>query len=135
MTPKRSRTRKGQSAYRTGHRIEWLALFWLMLKGYRILGFRLKTPGAEIDLLAVSGTRLVVVEVKARRTLNEALEALGPDQQTRLLRAATDLIARHPRLAPRRAGEAALKARLDLIAFCPGHWPVHVRDIGAAEFR
>ena len=40
-----------------------------MAKGYRILGFRLKTPPGEIDLLAQRGRTLAVVEVKRRATL------------------------------------------------------------------
>ncbi len=48
MTPtvadrREGRTRKGRLAHAEGHAAEWTAAVWLMLKGYQILGFRLKT--------------------------------------------------------------------------------------------
>ena len=69
-------TRDRAQAERRGRRSENLAAWLLMLKGYRILGFRLKTPQAEIDLLAKRGDVLAVVEVKQRATLEAALEAV-----------------------------------------------------------
>jgi putative endonuclease len=92
-----------------------------MLKGYRILGFRLRTPQAEIDLLALRGDVVAVVEVKRRRTLEEALDAVTPRQRERLLTAARTIAARRPDLA-----EAGV--RLDLMALAPGRWPRHIRD-------
>ena len=53
-----ARSRRGLAARLSGRRAEVIAALWLMLKGYRILGFRLKTPQAEIDLLAQRGTIL-----------------------------------------------------------------------------
>lgn len=93
----------------------------LMAKGYRILGFRLKTPLAEIDLLAQRGRVLAVVEVKRRTSLAAALEAVGFDQRERLRRAGRSLAARRPALA-------ALAVRLDLIALAPGKLPRHIPD-------
>jgi putative endonuclease len=98
-----------------------LAVLMLMLKGYRILGFRLKTPQAEIDILALRGGTLVAVEVKRRTNLPAALEAVSFDQRQRLRRAATNLAARRPSLA----GAAV---RLDLVALAPGRLPVHIPD-------
>ena len=45
------RSARGTAARLAGRRAEVLAAMWLMAKGYRILGFRLKTRQAEIDLL------------------------------------------------------------------------------------
>ena len=95
-----------------------------MLRGYRILGFRLKTPQAEIDLLAVKGQVLAVVEVKRRATLTAALEAVGYDQRERLRRAGRNLAKNRPGLQ-----DAAV--RLDLIAMAPGKWPKHCPDAWA----
>ena len=55
------------SAYRSGHRGEWLAAAALMLKGYRILARRYRTRLGEIDIIARDGRCLVFVEVKARQ--------------------------------------------------------------------
>ena len=59
--------RTRQAAERRGRRSEtWAALF-LMAKGYRILGRRVRTRAGEIDLVARSPRGvLCFVEVKAR---------------------------------------------------------------------
>jgi putative endonuclease len=118
------RRRLGARARTDGRRAEWIALAWLMLKGWRILGFRLKTPQAEIDILALRGQVLAVVEVKSRIRLEAALEAVGPDQRARLRRAGQTLAARRPDLAGR-------SVRLDLVALAPGRRPRHLPDAWA----
>jgi putative endonuclease len=112
---------RGAKARRSGRRAEVLAAAWLMLKGYRILGFRLPTPLGEIDLLAQRGDLLVVVEVKQRASLDDALDAVTFDQRARLRRAAAHLV-------QNRAGLRNASIRLDLIALAPGRWPRHLRD-------
>lgn len=116
-----ARTARGAAARLSGRRAEVACALWLMLKGYRILGFRLKTPQAEIDLLALRGRTLAVVEVKRRATLQAALETVSFDQRDRLRRAAVMLAARRPSLA----GAAV---RLDLMALAPGRLPMHIPD-------
>ncbi len=118
------RRRLGARSRAEGRRAEWIALLWLMLKGWRILGFRLKTPQAEIDILALRGPVLAVVEVKSRTTLEAALEAVGPDQRERLRRAGQTLASRRPDLAGR-------SVRLDLVALAPGRRPRHLADAWA----
>jgi len=82
-TRRQARAIRGAAARRAGRRGEILAAVLLMLKGYRILGFRLKTPHGEIDLLAQRGRVLAVVEVKLRMTLAEAMQAVTDDQRAR----------------------------------------------------
>ena len=67
---------RGALARRSGRRAEAWAALWMMAKGYRILGFRLRTRLGEIDLLAQKGRVLAVVEVKSRTTLEVALAAV-----------------------------------------------------------
>jgi putative endonuclease len=110
----------GARARRTGRASEIVAAFWLMAKGWRVLGMNLKTHGVEIDLLARRGCVLAVVEVKARATLDAALAAVSPDQQARLYRAGLALAAR-----PQSRG---LSVRLDLVALAPGRLPRHIPD-------
>ena len=116
-----ARKARGTAARRAGLRGEWLAALWLMIRGYRILGFRLKTPQAEIDLLAYRAGVLAVVEVKRRQSLIAALEAVGADQRGRLKRAGANLAARRP-------GLAGAAVRLDLMALAPGRLPRHIPD-------
>lgn len=112
------RVRLGARSRAQGRWCEWLAAAWLMARGWQILGFRLRTPAGEIDLLARRGPVLAVVEVKRRATIAEALAALGPRQRRRLVAAAAGLAARRPALA-------GLDVRLDLFAFAPGCLPRH----------
>jgi putative endonuclease len=98
-----------------------VAALWLMAKGYRILGFRVKTPQGEIDLLARKGRVLAVVEVKLRGTIEAALEAVTRRQRERLRRAGAAF-------AAHRADLADAAVRLDLMALAPGRWPCHIPD-------
>ena len=112
---------RGVKARLAGRRAEWIAALLLMAKGYRILGMRLRTPQAEIDLAAQRGGVLAIVEVKRRRTLEEALLAVSPSQRNRLRRAGGALAARLSRNKP-------VVVRLDLVALAPGRWPRHIAD-------
>ena len=116
-----ARRLRGAASRKAGRQAEVLAMIWLMLRGYRILGFRLKTPQAEIDILAQQGPVLAVVEVKSRTTPMAALEAVGQDQRERLRRAGRAIATSRPQLA-----ESAI--RLDLIAMSPGRFPTHIQD-------
>ena len=98
-----------------------VAAAWLMAKGWRILGFRLKSRVAEIDLLARRGDVLAVIEVKSRTTLEAALAAVTPDQQARLRRAGAAIAANRPDLG-------RLSVRLDMVALAPGRRPRHIAD-------
>ena len=120
------RSARGAAARLSGRRGEVIAAIWLMAKGYRILGFRLKTPQAEIDLLAQRGKILAVVEVKRRTSLLAALETVSYDQRDRLRRAGADLAARRPALRD-------ASVRLDLMALAPGKLPRHIRDAWKGE--
>jgi len=114
-----ARKARGAAARVSGRRQEIVAALLLMAKGYRILGFRLKTPEGEIDLLAQRGDVLAVVEVKSRTTLDAALEAVSANQRQRLKRAARAIAARRS-MRP--------NVRLDLVALAPGAWPRHIPD-------
>jgi putative endonuclease len=116
-----ARAARGTAGRLSGRRSEWLAALLLMAKGYRILGFRLRTPQGEIDILALRGGVLAVVEVKRRTSLMAALEAVGHDQRQRLRRAGANLAARRPSLK-------GASVRLDLVALAPGRFPVHIPD-------
>ena len=115
------RQARGAAARTAGRRAEVWAALWLMAGGYRILGFRLRTPQGEIDLLAQRGRVLAVVEVKQRATLQAALEAVSETQRERLRRAGRAIAARRPSLQN-------MAVRLDLIALAPGRLPVHAPD-------
>jgi len=116
------RRTKGGRAFVEGHGAEWIAAVWLMLKGYQVLGFRLKAPGAEIDILARKGRVLAVVEVKRRATMEAALTALKPAQLERL-RAAGQAVLRQ------RPGLKGLTLRVDTVALASHRFPRHRRGL------
>lgn len=116
-----ARRQRGGAARRSGRRAEVWAALILLLRGYRILGFRLRTRQGEIDLLALKGKVLAVVEVKSRLTAQAALEAVKPDQRERLRRAGAQLMQNRPSLK-------GCSLRLDLMVVSPGRWPRHIPD-------
>jgi putative endonuclease len=118
MTVRPDRSERGRRARQSGHWAEYIALIHLMLKGYRILGFRLKLPQGEIDILAQRGKRLAAVEVKLRRTHDEAGVSVSEDQQSRLWESALSLQASRPMLK-------TLDLGIDLYTIAPGRWPQH----------
>ena len=116
-------TSKFQGAEKRGHRSETIAAWWLRLKGYRVLGRRIKTHAGEIDLAAIRPFGPVCfIEVKARGQARLAAEAVGAEQRTRIARAASLYLAGRPGLAKR-------GARFDIIAISPFRPPLHLRDV------
>jgi putative endonuclease len=115
-----ARRLRGSAARLSGRRGEVLAALWLMAKGYRILAFRLRLRQGEIDLLAMRRGVLVAVEVKARASLEAALEAVTPAQRQRLRRALRAFVGRRRRYA-------TAELRLDLLALAPGRFPRHIQ--------
>ena len=80
-----SETRRQREA--RGRRAEWVAAWWLRIKGYSIIAKRVRLKVGEIDLIAKRGSLLVFVEVKARPTLKRALEAVPESAWRRIAKA------------------------------------------------
>jgi len=114
-----SKREKGAQAYDRGLWAERLARWLLWVKLYRIVGERVKTRGGEVDILARKGKTLIVVEVKARQTLEGAADAVTPKQWTSLPRAGETLLPREP---------DGTSLRFDLVHVVPGRWPRHIKD-------
>lgn len=113
--------RQRRKAERRGRRSEWIAAFWLMLKGYRILNLRYRTPAGEIDIIARKGRLVVFVEVKARYSEQAAVDAVSVSAYRRIRAAADIWLARHP-------DPSALSQRFDIVAVLPGRFPRHIPD-------
>lgn len=110
-----------QRAERGGRRAERLAAFWLQLKGWKILGRRVRTPVGEVDLVARRGRTVAFVEVKARATAGEAGLALDEYRLRRVAAAAEALAHRYAR-----AGD---DIRLDAVFVVPRRLPRHMTNI------
>jgi putative endonuclease len=94
-------TKRGERvrAYRSGVVAETLVALLLRLKGHRIVARRYATPVGEIDLVAIKGRRLAFVEVKRRKTADDAVWTVTAKQRRRIVRAAQYWLAKHPAFA------------------------------------
>ncbi len=110
-----------QRAERGGRRAEKLAALWLQLKGWKILGRRVRTPVGEVDLVARRGRTLAFVEVKARATAEEAGFALDEWRLRRVAAAAEALAHRFARQGD--------DIRLDAVFVVPRRLPRHLTNI------
>ena len=113
--------------YLRGRGAERLALIWLMLKGYRPLARRFSAQGGGIDLIMRRGDTVAFVEVKARGTMEVALESIGATKKRRFGRAARAWLSRHP-------WAATLALRADAVFLAPGHFPRHLPNAFPLEF-
>ncbi len=109
-------------AYKHGHRAEQIAALYFRLKGYRIVKMRYKAPAGEIDLIARRGKKLVMVEVKTRRSAVAAVEAVTSRNQQRVANAANHFLAAHP-------AYAGFDVRFDAIVM---GWPFYWRHLDNA---
>jgi putative endonuclease len=110
-----------QRAEQGGRRAERLAALWLQLKGWKILGRRVRTPVGEVDLVARRGRTVAFVEVKARANAEDAALALDEWRLRRVAAAAEALAHRYAR-----AGD---DIRLDAILIVPRRLPRHMANI------
>jgi putative endonuclease len=106
-------------ANRRGHWGERLAEISLWLKGWRIVARRYRTPLGEVDLIARRGNLIAMVEVKARPSLQAAMDAVTPSAQRRITGCADMWLSRQK-------DAAKLSIRFDIIAVLPWRWPIHV---------
>jgi putative endonuclease len=90
----------------------------LRLKGWQIVGQRLKTPRGEVDLVARRGRTVAFVEVKWRASAADLDLAID---ERRLRRVAAAVAALSPRFA-----RAHDDLRIDVVLLAPGRWPRHI---------
>ena len=108
-----------KATFLRGHRAEWVALLFLVMKGYRPLARRYAASGGEIDLIVMRGDTIAFVEVKARGLIDDALGAIGVNKRERFSRAARAWVTRN-----RWAAGKVLRA--DAVFVAPGRWPRHL---------
>ena len=108
-----------EMTYLRGHRAEWIALLFLVAKGYRPLARRYAASGGEIDLIVMRGDTIAFVEVKARGLMDDALSAITARKRQRFSRTVRAWLSRN--------GWAADKTwRADAVFIAPRQWPQHV---------
>lgn len=109
---------KRQIAEQSGRDGERRAAMWLRLKGWSILGQRVKTSLGEIDLIAKRGGVIAFVEVKWRRKVEDLDHAID-EYRLRRVAAAVESVAHKYALN----GE---DIRIDVILLAPGGFPRHI---------
>jgi putative endonuclease len=110
--------RKSEEA---GRAAELIALWYLRLKGWRLLAYRYKSRVGEVDLVMRRGDVTAFIEVKARKSLDGAIESVSPRQARRISAAA-----RHFLMQDRAA--ALQSCRFDIVAVSPYQWPRHIEN-------
>jgi putative endonuclease len=108
-------------AYRSGLFAETLTAFRLRLRGHRIVAQRYKTPVGESDLVALRGKRLAFIEVKRRKTNEDAAWTLSARQRRRIVRAAQYWLAGHPDFAGH-------DIAFDVVLAAPFAWPRYIAN-------
>jgi putative endonuclease len=108
-------------AYRKGVSAENDAASMLAERGFRILGRRFRSPAGEIDLIATNGSHLSFVEVKARRTIDEAAWSVTGRQQRRIAEAAGHWLQCFPEYCDR-------DITFDAILVAPRCQPTYIPD-------
>ena len=108
-------------AYRRGLFAETVTALLLRLKGYAIVARRYKTPVGEIDLVALKGKRLAFIEVKRRKTKEDAAWTLPAKQRRRIIRAAQYWLSAHP-------DYAGHDIAFDVVLAAPWAWPRYIEN-------
>ena len=108
-------------AYRRGLFAETVTALLLRLKGHRILARRYKTPVGEIDLVALEGRRLAFIEVKRRKTKDDAAWTLPAKQRRRIVRAAQYWLAGQPDFSGH-------DIAFDVVLAAPWAWPRYIEN-------
>ena len=100
-----SQRERGNSAERDG-------AAWLERQGFRVLERNVSSRFGELDVVALDGSTLCFVEIKARRSdrFGAPAEAVTLDKQRRLTRSARAYLARKPHDGPCRFDVLGMRA-------------------------
>ncbi len=123
MARRNGEDRRRSLANLAGADAERLALLLLVCKGYWPMARRYLAPSGEIDLIMRRGNTIVAVEVKARRSLDDAAAAITPAKIQAISRAMNSFRA-HRQL------DDSHVFRCDAVLVAPWRWPRHRVNVG-----
>lgn len=115
-----------QIAYALGHEAEAKAAKLLERAGFEIIAQRYKTKYGEIDIIARCDDLILIVEVKARATIEQAMDAVSRTAMRRIENASDIWLAEQ-------ADYHLLSLRYDLIAVLPEGEPHHIEALFTAD--
>ena len=110
-----------EKAEKRGHIAEFVALMYLRLKGYRLLAQRYKSHHGEIDLIMRRRDVTAFIEVKARASRDQGVEAVTTTQSKRISAAARLWMARD-----RKANSSF--CRFDIVVVNAYFLPQHIEN-------
>ncbi|MEM1285660.1 MAG: YraN family protein [Pseudomonadota bacterium] len=126
--PRPARDRR--QAYDRGLEAEDEAAALMERLGFTEIARRAKMPGGELDLIVEDAETLVFVEVKARATQADGLEAVSPRQQARIRSGLLAWLAKHDEDGQRAATKSI---RCDVVVVAPGTEPLHIPNAFPAQ--
>lgn len=97
------------------------AVWFLRLKGWRIIGERITSPRGEVDLIPRRRKSVAFVEVKARTRRTELDPAMHPNSLRRVAAAVEILLPKH--------GKACENIQIDAILVAPWRMPHHLPNV------
>lgn len=109
-------------ANKKGIYAEWFACIFLFCKGYKIIKRRFKVSAGEIDIIAKKGSLIIFVEVKARKSGAQALDAISFNSQRRISNAAQWWLSKQ-------RGGGEFSWRFDVVAIVDWRLPIHFKDV------
>ena len=109
------------AAENRGRRGEQLAAWFLRLKGWRIVGARVKRPRGEVDIIARRSKSIAFVEVKARTQARDLATAIDATRLRRVAAAAEILLPKY--------GKECENMQIDVIMVAPWRWPNHLPNV------
>ncbi|MEM9705502.1 MAG: YraN family protein [Pseudomonadota bacterium] len=83
-----------KAAEARGRQAEWLACALYLSRGFTVVERRYKTRVGEIDLILKRGRTFVFCEVKARRHMDDAVNAVDTRTRRRIEQASRNFLAR-----------------------------------------
>ena len=117
-----------RAAERRGQLAERFAALSLQARGWRIVARQYRTRSGEVDIIARRGNLVAMVEVKARRTIREAVDAVSYTSWRRIEAAGDDWVSRQP-------NGSELSIRYDIVAvptpLRPWRWPSRIEGAWA----
>ncbi|WP_022681899.1 YraN family protein [Sphingobium bisphenolivorans] len=108
-------------AEKRGRQAERIAGWWLRLKGWQIVGRRMRTPAGEVDLVVRRGSLLAFVEVKARASWADLDLAIDERRLSRVAAAAEMLFYD--------LAQPGDDMRIDVMLLAPGRPPRHLANV------
>lgn len=122
-----SKSQKGREAYYFGYFSEWIAVVYLIFKGYRIVKRNFKNPLGEVDIIAKKGDTLIAVEVKSRHGKDSQIgDVVTRRQCKRIINGMKWFLSSNPKF-----NDFAI--RFDVVLVKPFQFPKHLENAYCVE--